>query len=794
MPVGRRPRVLRVTGGCMKTAAMLGRVTIGLLAVAWCVSGIAHAQQQARGQQVPGSGETTVAKQISPSKASPMLLQADDLIYDNRGNRVIARGNVEIYQDENILLANEVIYDKSANTLNAHGNVRLKEADGSVVTADRLTLKSNFRDGFVRSLQALTQDDTRVAAANAYKKDNQTIFEKGVITSCKPCEEHPDRAPAWRVKATRIIQDKEDHNFYYENAVFEAYGIPIAWVPYFYTPDNTVKQRSGFLTPTYSYNSATLGYAVAIPYYYAISPNMDLTVAPEFTTQAGYLLQTEFRQRLWNGAYEVKLAGAYNNNSDNFFGDRNWRGSVATKGDFEINRHWHVGWNAIIESDETFRRFYGIDSIYATERVSSIYLTGMADRNYFNIAFARYGNLTGSNVFDFETGTFTKAVTATAYPTLDYNYIHNKPIFGGELKVDVNALALSVNDPAGLKGFNQNDVTRGLTDHIVTQAEWRRTLKDDIGQVYTPFVQARGDLYNVSSFRDITGDEGRADTFTRQMVGAGLDYRYPFVAHSGGTSHVIEPVAQIISRTNVANNTKAPNEDAQSLVFDDTLLFDLNKFSGYDRIETGTRTNFGVQYTMSASNGVSIRTVAGESIQIAGPNPYALYPGSGLENARSDYVLGTYVDYKNMFRGVAQVRINEKDYALDSQSYSLQTKLGFLQAGASYEYVAAEPTLGFPQARQEVSGFSALKLTDEWTVFGDLRYDIELEKFIRNSAGIQYADDCVVYALTYQQTWVQILDIKPNTSVLLRIGIKGFGQQTTPSSIYDISPEAAAFR
>jgi hypothetical protein len=135
----------------MNTAAKLGTVTIVLLTGVWCLSGIARAQQQTPVQRVPGGGETTVAEQVFPGKASPMLLQADDLVYDNRGHRVIARGNVEIYQDENVLLADEVIYDKIANTLTAIGNVRLKETDGSVVTAERMTLKSNFRDGFARS-------------------------------------------------------------------------------------------------------------------------------------------------------------------------------------------------------------------------------------------------------------------------------------------------------------------------------------------------------------------------------------------------------------------------------------------------------------------------------------------------------------------------------------------------------------------------------------------------------------------------------------------------------------------
>ncbi|MFZ0570793.1 MAG: LPS assembly protein LptD [Rhodomicrobium sp.] len=748
---------------------------------------------------------TAVAKQVAPGKAAPMLLQADDLIYDNRNNRVIARGNVEIYQDENVLLADEVVYDKTSNTLTAIGNVRLKESTGSVVNAERLTLKSNFRDGFVNSLHALTQDDTRIAAANAYKKDNRTVYEKTVVTSCKPCEEHPEQPPIWRVKATRVIQDNDEHNLYYENAQFEFYGLPVAWVPWFYTPDNTVQQRSGFLNPSYAYHSSTTGYSVAVPYYYAASPNYDLLVTPEFTTQAGYLLATDWRQKLWNGAYEIKLYGSYDQTANDFWGDRNWRGSAETKGDFELSKYWHFGWNAILESDETFRRFYNIDSIYATERVSTMYLTGMYDRNYFNISVSRYGNLTGDAVYDYETDSKTPTVTSTAYPVIDYNYVHNKPVFGGEFSFDVNAVALSINDPGNQIVIpNLPNVAQGTTDHIATEAQWRRTFKDDLGQVYTPFVFARGDIYNVSSFQE-GGSGGPADTFTRDLTGVGLDYRYPFVANTDGASFVIEPVAQIIARAGQADNKLVPITDSQSLVFDDSLLFDINKFSGWDQMETGTRTNFGVQTTVQTNSGFTFRTVAGESIQLAGPNAFAAYANnslgsagdpyynSGLENALSDYVLGTYVDYKNIFQAVAQIRLNEQDLSLDAQSYTLQTKLGFLQAGVSYEAMPAQPFFGLT-ARQEVSGFGALKLTDQWSIYGDLRYDFELGMFIRNSVGIQYADECVIYGISYQQTNVTFEDIKPDTSVLVTIGIKGFGQQTAPSSIYDLSPEAAPYR
>jgi len=763
---------------------MPSRLLTAILACLLCAGSLARAQtptNQTRG------GETTVAKQVSPDKASPLLLQADDLVYDHRNNRVVARGNVEIYYDENVLLADEVVYDKTANTLSALGNVRLKEADGSVVNAERLTLSANFRDGFIRSMKALTQDDSRIAASNAYRKDGKTVYEHGVVTSCKPCEANPERPPIWRIKATRVIHDKEDQNIYYEDTTFELFGVPIAWLPYFYTPDPSVKQRSGFLAPQYRHDSST-GYGLTIPYYYAISPNYDLTLSPTFTTNAGYLMQADWRQRLWNGAYDVKLAGVYNDNADDFVGQRKWRGSVETKGEFELNKFWKFGWNAILESDDTFRRFYHIDSIYSTERVSSVYLTGMGDRNYFNLSMNHYGNL-GGQPYDYSTGNDIKAVSATAYPSLDYNYVHDKPIFGGEFSFDVNALALSVNDPANSLS---NNVYRRDTDHIVTQAEWRRTLTDDLGQRFTPFFIGRGDIYHVSRFEDINGDRGQDDTFTRQMLGGGLDYRYPFVAHTENASHVIEPVAQIVTRTNVANNDKVPNEDSQSLVFDDTLLFDINKFSGYDRIETGTRANVGLQYTMQTYNGVSVRAVGGESFQVAGKNSYD--PTTGLYNPKSDYVLGGYIDYLNMFRFVTQFRLSESDFTIARQDYSAQVKLGIFEGALSYVSVAAQPLLGFDTPREEVAGFAAVKLTDEWTVFGDARYNLELSQFVRNSVGVQYADECFIYSVTYQQTFVEYQDLKPDTSVMVRIGIKGFGQQTVPSSIGDLSPEAAAFR
>src|SRR5215510_2349772 len=83
-------------------------------------------------------------------RAEPLYLQADQLIYDTRGNRVIAQGNVEIYYNNYILTADQVIYDQGTNTLTAEGNAQLKDPNGSITRTDRFEALDDFRDAFVQ--------------------------------------------------------------------------------------------------------------------------------------------------------------------------------------------------------------------------------------------------------------------------------------------------------------------------------------------------------------------------------------------------------------------------------------------------------------------------------------------------------------------------------------------------------------------------------------------------------------------------------------------------------------------
>lgn len=685
----------------------------------------------------------------------PLLLEADELVYDKANDLIVANGNVQVYYKNYGLNADKLTYDQKAKTLNAIGNVRIKEPDGSLVSADRITLTDDFAEGFIRSFKAVTKDDMRIAADNAYRKDpNTTVFERGVFTPCKDSEGQPCSAPIWRVKANKITHKKDEGNVYFEDGVFELFGVPLVWVPYFYYPDPTVKRRSGFLAPEFSH-SDDLGFTAGVPYYYSLSPSADLTVTPVVTTEAGFLLKTDWRQRLEHGSYRINAAGVYDEDPDN---DRaKFRGTVETVGEFDLGSFWKWGWDVTVESDDAFRRFYKIDDLYATDRINTIYLVGQSERNYFQANLYQFQDLTSGA---------DRQADSIVHPSVDYNYIFADPVIGGELSYDMNLLSLSRDDGG--------DVNR-----LVNQVKWRRQFVDPLGEIITPFAQARADIYKTTSFDDpALGIADDATTAFRGNAIAGLEYRFPFVKHTENSTQIIEPIAQIIARPDIKDQGDIPNEDARSLVFDDTLLFDIDKFSGYDRIETGTRANVGAQYSIETGSGWNARFVAGQSYQVAGVNSFG--EDTGLENAQSDYVMGAYLDLSSHLQLVSQIRVDEDDLHVNRHDLTVTGAYGPFIASANYVNADAQPALGFDDPREEIAAAAAVKLADRWTLFGDVRYDLDADDILRNSIGLKYSDECFVLSVTYIDSNIADGDdIRPDQTVLVRYNLLNVGGSNT---------------
>ncbi|MBM3544148.1 MAG: LPS-assembly protein LptD [Alphaproteobacteria bacterium] len=783
---------------CLHELALAG--AIALLAVAIAPWQQAYAQKQTELEQI-----------IQPPQvdtAEPMLLQADEMIYDNENARVTARGNVEIYYGNYTLLADRVVYSRATNTLRAEGNVRIKDSDGAVITSEQITLTDDFRDGFIDALKLVTQDETRIVAQTASREaGNVTVFQKGWFTPCKLCEDRPDKPPTWRIRAGKITHKRDQATITFRNAAFDFFGVPLIWTPWFQMADPTVKRKSGFLMPSYSH-SDELGSTVQVPYYFALSDHYDFTFAPMWTQKAGTLLQGNWRHRLAPGAYSIDLAGVWDDGSENSFDDSNadnefngeFRGSVKSKGRFALNPYWAYGWDVLFETDDTFRRYYNLDSRLKTDRISQLYLEGLHDRNYLSTRFYNTQSLVPGQFIDSDNLTNdTDDPQETVYPIIDYDYIVNKPILGGELSFTSNAMMLTSdanysNKFLSTAPLNNKGVNHIITDtsRMITEVNWRRQMIDGIGQVFTPFGRLRGDIYGVSNDVNLDANVGIVDntvflennplddgTFLRGNAVAGMEYRYPFIAYTRNIAHVLEPIGQIIVRPNsVGDQFEIPNEDALSLIYDDTILFDIDKFSGFDRIETGTRANVGARYTAQFAGGAYVRAVAGQSYQLAGQNPFdtAFYDTTGLETADSDYVTGIYIQANANLSFSAQSRFDEETLDIERTDLGTWARYGPAQFRVNYADVTeGTPGLGLGEFREEIVGAGVLALTDDWSVLGNLRYDITADQRITDGLGLRYQDDCFMLDVTYQRSFIKDQDIEPDQRFLVNFMLKYLG-------------------
>ncbi len=717
---------------------------------------------------------------LNSNPDSPMLLQADELIYDNKNNKVRAKGNVEVFYNKNTLLADEIIYDRNLNVLIAEGNVRIKEPGGAIVKAERIRLTDDFREGFIKSLKIHTSDDATITAERARRVGgNTTIFERGTFTPCKVCEEHPEKPPIWQIKAEKVIHDKNEKTIEYENATFELLGVPIAYVPYFKHADPSKKRQSGFLTPGISY-SGDLGYITEIPYFIALADHYDMTVTPVVTTRAGQMLKSQWRHRLANGAYTIDFAGAYDDSPANGVpGNRKFRGSIVTKGNFELGSFWNFGWDATVETDNQFRRFYKLDDVKATDRVSQIYLTGQSERNYMSVRSYYFGGL----VVDDDTNS-----DSWVHPVFDYNYILNNPIFGGELSFNANAVSLTRDNAlVEVNGWRKVGVN---SNRVSADLGWRRELVDPMGQVFTPFAQARGDILRYTD----TDPAATERTETRGTALAGLEYRYPFITNIGNSTHIIEPIGQVIYRPDSKKlQNRLPNEDAQSLVFDDTLLFDSNKFSGYDRLETGTRASVGLRYTINLPDGGNVRTVFGQSYQLQGTNSFKEAQASGLDTTRSDYVGGFYFEPNSHFGLIAQARFDQGNFEL--RRTDIHSWMSYGPFSASGNYVKQMPKLGIAGTDvnnligEELSASAGVKLTEYWSLTGNIRYDAKVAEVDRHGMGLTYADECFLFGINYDHTTPVDGSVNSDTTISFRVELKHLGGFDTSTDVSNLVSE-----
>ncbi len=772
-------------------------------------AGDAFAQSLPRSQSAePSLTKRFLKKKTTRDANAQMLVTANEMIYDYRNNKVHAVGGVQIYYDGGVLEADKVTYDRVSNKMFAEGNVRYKAKDGNVIHANSLEMTQDFREAFVNSMLVETPQRTRFAASRADRSEgNITVFQNGVYTACEPCRDDPKKPPLWQVKAARIIHNEGERKVYYENGTLELFGYPVAYLPFFYHPDPTVKRQSGFLPP-HVYSNNRVGVGIEAPYFWSIKPNMDATMALVPFTGQGLLAKAEFRHRLVNGAYQIKAAGIDQVNPQRFgalSGNRDFRGALEATGEFNINKRWLWGFDAALLSDRSFLNDYYVSRSQLTERTSQLYLTGQGDRSHFDMRAIGFYGLSELD---------SNRQLPIIHPVIDYSYYFGNPVFGGELSYKLNFTSLSRRDadfspisPLATFGTTRagtidmsrclataaNPATclvRGLPGDYTrfsAQMDWRRTVTSDVtGIIFTPFARMRADIASVNVSQAAAGignfPNAQDDNLIRAMPAVGFEARWPFISvHSWGTQ-TLEPIMQMIVRPNETHIGRLPNEDAQSLVFDDTNLFAIDKYSGYDRVEGGSRLNYGLQYSANVHRFGMVNVLFGQSYQMFGQNSYSIYDlantgaHSGLEERTSDYVSRIYFQPTGRFSFVTRFRFDKDDLTIRRFEAETTSRWDRLTLSTIYARYEAQPMIGFLDRRNGIYQTATYQFHDFWSITGGFRYDLERGRIDFGTVGLSYTDECISIAATYVADYTNLITSSSVHKFMVRVNLRTLGE------------------
>ncbi len=730
-------------------------------------------------QTGPESGEADLQDRgTTPPPPSATPLPADDQVqftanqldYDWEHDIVTATGDVRLYRRSDRLRADKVVWDRKTGQVLAEGNIVVINPEGDAAYGDRIELTDTLKDGVVENMLIVLDAGGRIAAQRGRRDNGIVTVDNAAYTACSVTDlQNCPKEPSWKITARRVIYDPDAGRIRYTGARISVFGTVSLPLPAFSHPVGG-RSASGLLTPDARY-SRTNGFQIALPYFFNLAPNRDLTITPRIFTNTLPMIQGEYRALESFGAYRVTAYGTYSRRADDLTvpitastSKNDLRGYIDAVGNFQLGDGWSASGSLRLTSDRTFLRRYDIsrdDRLRNNLRVEHIDQDSYFSVNAWAVQTLRVNDRQGFQPI--------------ALPEIDYRRRIDDGVLGGRVELQLNTLAI-----ARTEGQDSQRAFASARWDLRTLTPW--------GQEVTFTAYGRGDIYNthgtaLTTIASYRGDEG----FQFRGIGAlAVDVKWPLIAGAFGGTQRLTPRVQFVASPRT-RNLEVPNEDARAVDLEDSNLFALNRFSGYDRFDDSTRVTYGFDYGLYLP-GFSIDANIGQSYRLS--DRTTLFPeGTGLDGRVSDIVgrtvirVGDFVSFTHRYRldkdGLA-VRRNELDTTIGTRG--TYVTLGYLRLNRNIT-----GQLEDLQDREEARVGGRIQINRFWSVFGSALIDLtdraedvlsQADGFepVRHRVGFTYEDDCLRLGLTWRRDYQTTGDARRGNSFLLTLALKNLGR------------------
>ncbi len=684
----------------------------------------------------------------APEQTSPATLLADQVTLD-ADNRLTASGGVVIWHQGTRLVASRVIYDNETGGAVIEGPIHLTEPgrtgtpDETILIADSAQLEPNLQDGILQGARLVLAREMQMAARQMRRSDNGNItrLDNVVASSCQICAEDP--IPLWEIRARSITHDARKRQLQFDHPQLRAFGVPVASLPWLTAPDPTVDRMTGFLQPQFR-TTSSLGFGIKLPYFVTLGDHADITVTPYVSASRTRTLELRYRQAFSNGAMEWNGAVTRDDIEDG-----ETRGYLFGAGRFELPRGYMLGFQIQTASNRAYLLDYDISD---ADRLWSGITLDRVRRD--RMVMGRVGNY--ESLREDEVDDETPSLVADAL----WKRRWTPDRIGG-----IASLEWSLH--AHRRSSNEDILGRDMARGSVL-LDWRRSEILAGGVMGTFQTQVNADIYRINQ------DSKYDDWVARADPALAVELRWPLARHSGGVTHIIEPVAQLIWSPERDYDDEVPNEDSYLLEFDEGNLFSLNRFSGWDARESGLRANLGLGWTRIDPAGWSIGLTAGRVLH-SRDDP--AFRGSGPAGGKSsDWLLAAHYSGSNGL-AIANRALFDDSFSISRNELRLGWYQPWLQVSAGYLWLDSDPREDRLEDVSELTTLAGWQIADGWWASAETRYDFTDNRAQKAELGLQYRNECITVEMSVERRFTSSDELNAETSFDLGIRLGGFGQQ-----------------
>nr|WP_245842645.1 LPS assembly protein LptD [Sphingomonas laterariae] len=722
---------------------------------------------QDRPQGPPPAGGAPV-----PDNDEEITFSATSLEYDQDAEIVTATGDVRMLRAGNRLRADKVVWNRKTGEVTAEGDVAVVNPAGDTAYGENVRLTDTLKDGVIENMLLVLDDGGRLAADRATRVNGVSTLEHAAYTPCNVTDSsNCPKTPSWQITAVRVVHDPVRRRISYNNARLNLFGLPLLWLPGLSHPDGSEGGGSGLLMPDVQY-SRTNGFELALPYYIQLAPNRDLTLTPHVYSKVLPAMEAEYRELTSLGAYKVGGFLTYGTRQPATLlpgttpaeSSRDIRGYFEANGRFQFTPEWSLSASTRVTTDKTFLRRYDISR---DDRLRSTFNVERIDADsYLSIAgWAVQGLRTEDR----------GGMQPIALPAIDYRLRLDDPLLGGKVQLQANSLGIIRTDGQD-------------TQRAFTAARWDLRRYTSFGQELALTAYARGDVYHTDEvLATLTptyrGDEGWT---ARGIAALAADMRWPFVGEFMGGTQRITPRLQLVA-TPRTKNLSVPNEDARAVDLEDSNLFALNRFAGYDRWEDSSRATYGLEWAVDLPR-FSLSSIIGQSYRLDS-RPSILPEGTGLSGRYSDIVGRTTIKYGSFVQFTHRFRLDKDNLAIRRNEIDATV-------GSSKTYVTAaylrlnrdvDRTIEDLRDREELRLGARVQFANYWSVFGSTVIDLTGNQEdplaladgyqpVRHRLGFLYDDECIELGVTWRRDYDDTGDAKRGNTFLLRVALKNLGR------------------